>query len=419
MRKLWLSMLILTVLISACSQATPSAPTPVPVEPAPVEQSTSTPEPTRRAALGPVMECEIVAVSPAQGPTEISMFPPVSDEDWVMGSDDPVLTITEYSDFQCPYCALLAADLHDLVAKHPDDIRVVYRHFPLPSHPLALIGAYAADAAGLQGKFWEMHDILFEQQSAYAGMTDAQFREWVSEQAAALELDMDQFTSDMQSEAVTSRVNQAQQHGLNIGIPGTPLVLLNGQYYQGPRDMGSLESIMRMFQLEDRQFTRCPAMEIDPQKEYLATMKTEKGDVVIQLYADQAPMAVNSFVFLAREGWFDDTTFHRVLPGFVAQGGDPSGTGFGGPGYSFNDEITELRFDKPGVLGMANAGPGSNGSQFFITYQPIPDLDGKYTVFGEVIEGMAVLERLSQRDPSQQMNLPPGDRILSVEIVER
>jgi cyclophilin family peptidyl-prolyl cis-trans isomerase/protein-disulfide isomerase len=420
MRKLWLIIILsVAVILSACSQSTPpDSGAPSGQDEPNVSQPTRTPVPARNPAAID-MACEVVGIAPTPGPTEISMFPAVGEDDWVMGNSSANLTITEYSDFQCPYCALLAADLKELYMLHPDDIRVVFRHFPLPSHPLGLMTAYAAEAAGLQGKFWEMHDTLFEGQGNYAGMTEEQFQQWLKEQTDPLGLDQDQFFEDLQSEAVTSKVDQAQQHGLNIGIPGTPLILLNGQYYQGPRDVGSLEAILRMFQLEDRQFTECPGMEIDPQKEYLATMKTEKGDIVIHLFADKTPLAVNSFVFLAREGWFNDSSFHRVLPGFVAQAGDPSGTGFGGPGYTFADEITELRFDKPGMLGMANAGPGSNGSQFFITYQPAPDLDGKYTVFGEVIEGMDVLQKLNQRDPSQQMNLPPGDKILSIEIKEQ
>jgi cyclophilin family peptidyl-prolyl cis-trans isomerase/protein-disulfide isomerase len=424
MRKLWL-IIVLTaaVILSACGQSTqmnyqdttPAAPsrldasTPIP---------TRTPVPTRNPAAVE-MACEVVSVNPTQGPTETSMFPPVDENDWVMGSSSAALTITEYSDFQCPYCAFLAADLRELYEMHPDDIRVVFRHFPLPSHPLGLVTAYAAEAAGLQGKFWEMHDILFEEQGSYAGMTEEQFQEWLIEKTSELGLNQDQFVQDMHSERVTAKVQQAQQHGLNIGIPGTPLVLLNGQYYQGPRDVASLDAILGMFQLEDRQYTHCPEMEVEPQKEYIATIKTEKGNVVIHLFADKAPLAVNSFVFLSRQGWFNDTTFHRVLPGFVAQAGDPSGTGFGGPGYTFVDEITELIFDKPGMLAMANAGPGSNGSQFFITFQPIPDLNGKYTIFGEVIDGIEVLQNLSPRDPSQQMNLPPGDKILTVEIKEQ
>jgi cyclophilin family peptidyl-prolyl cis-trans isomerase len=160
-------------------------------------------------------------------------------------------------------------------------------------------------------------------------------------------------------------------------------------------------------------------MVIDPQKQYTATLKTEKGDIVIQLFPDKAAMAVNSFVFLARQGWFNNVTFHRVIPNFVAQAGDPSGSGFGGPGYSFDNEIFDLKFDKEGLVGMANSGPGTNGSQFFITFAPAPNLDGKYTIFGQVIEGMDVAKKLTPRDTAQTPNLPPGDKILSVEIKEK
>jgi cyclophilin family peptidyl-prolyl cis-trans isomerase len=112
-------------------------------------------------------------------------------------------------------------------------------------------------------------------------------------------------------------------------------------------------------------------------------------------------------------------TFHRVLPEFVAQTGDPSGTGFSGPGYYFDDEITDLKFDKEGVLGMAKSGPNTNGSQFFITFAPAPNLDNKYTVFGQVIEGMENVKKLTPRNPEEGFNLPPGDKILSVEIKEQ
>ncbi|HEX7974682.1 MAG TPA: peptidylprolyl isomerase, partial [Anaerolineales bacterium] len=152
----------------------------------------------------------------------------------------------------------------------------------------------------------------------------------------------------------------------------------------------------------------------------VATLHTEKGDIAMDLYADKAPLAVNSFIFLAKQGWYDGVTFHRVIEGYIAQGGDPSGTGFGTPGYAFDNEISpDLKFDSPGILAMANAGPGSNGSQFFITLAPTPKLDGNYTIFGKVISGMDVVEKLSPRDPSQGLGLPPGDKILSVSIDEK
>ncbi len=411
MQKYWvLIVLIVSIALSACSGSAGNS-----------EQSAaSTPAsiPTVDLSLPP-MECQVVSISPTPGPTEVSMFPPPQPDDWMLGGENAILTITEYSDFQCPYCALLAADLRQLTAKYPDEVRVVFRHFPIPGHPLAKLGAVAAEAAGTQGMFWEMHDLVFAGQQTFASMTEEQFKSWLVDQAAGLGLDEAQFVKALDSQAVIEKVEQAQQHGLTIGIPGTPFVLINGLPYQGPRDLASLESILNLVKMESNQFTYCPPMIIETGKEYTATIKTEKGDILVQLYPDKAPLTVNSFVFLAREGWFNNVTFHRVLPGFVAQTGDPSGTGMGGPGYYFKNEISDLKFDKPGMVGMANSGPDANGSQFFFTFQSLPNLDGSYTIFGEVIDGMDVLESLTSRDPSQTMGLPPGDKILSIEIKEK
>jgi cyclophilin family peptidyl-prolyl cis-trans isomerase len=145
--------------------------------------------------------------------------------------------------------------------------------------------------------------------------------------------------------------------------------------------------------------------------------KTEKGDFEVELYADKAPKTVNNFVFLARDGFYDGVTFHRVIKDFMAQGGDPTGTGTGGPGYKFADEFhPSLKHSKAGILSMANAGPNTNGSQFFITFAPTPWLDGKHTIFGQVVRGMDVLESLSLRDPATART--PGNVIRTVEITE-
>ncbi len=161
-----------------------------------------------------------------------------------------------------------------------------------------------------------------------------------------------------------------------------------------------------------------PPVIIEPGRDYQATIVTEKGDIVLELYAGRVPETVNNFVFLAREGFYDDTTFHRVIPGFMAQAGDPAGTGTGGPGYAFADEFdATLRHDGPGVVSMANAGPHTNGSQFFVTYADAPWLDDKHTVFGRVIEGMDVLESLTSRDPQENPAFA-GDRIRTIIIQE-
>ena len=160
-----------------------------------------------------------------------------------------------------------------------------------------------------------------------------------------------------------------------------------------------------------------PSGALDASKTYTARFKTEKGDIVVQLYADRAQRTVENFVNLARAGFYDGTTFHRVIGGFMAQGGDLTGTGTGGPGYQFDDEFDpSLRHDAAGTVSMANAGPGTNGSQFFLTYGPTPHLDNKHSVFGRVTEGMGVLQSLRERDP--QRDREPGDRIDTIEISE-
>ncbi len=166
-----------------------------------------------------------------------------------------------------------------------------------------------------------------------------------------------------------------------------------------------------------KQYDAAPPMVTDSAKRYSATIATERGDIVVELYADKAPATVNNFVFLARDGYYDGVTFHRVIANFMAQTGDPTGTGRGGPGYKFSDEFEpSLRHDGPGVLSMANAGPDTNGSQFFITHKATPHLDGKHAVFGRVVEGMDVVYSILERDPGSARE--PGLAMTSVTITE-
>jgi cyclophilin family peptidyl-prolyl cis-trans isomerase len=160
-----------------------------------------------------------------------------------------------------------------------------------------------------------------------------------------------------------------------------------------------------------------PPLTIDPDNDYTAIIQTDLGDIQLSLEAEKAPRTVNNFVFLAREGYYDGVIFHRVIEGFMAQSGDPTGTGRGGPGYNFDDEFhPDLRHDGPGVLSMANAGPNTNGSQFFITFTATPWLDGKHSVFGHVIEGTDVLLSIPPRDPNERN--APAITIQNIEIQE-
>jgi len=318
--------------------------------------------------------------------------------------------------------------MEQLLKEFPNDLRFVYRQLPLigtpesPFHDKAALATQASEAAGKQGKFWEMHDLLFTRQSEWSTLSVTDFQQWLIQRAGELDLDVDKFTTDLTSTELVNLAQNAWDNAQKIGLTGTPILLVNGQVWPGNVAMnaGNLASVIQLTILEDHQFTECPPMTTDPTKQYIATLHTDKGDIVIELYADKAPLAVNSFIFLANNRWFDNVTFHRVIPGFVAQAGDPSGTGYGTPGYAFKNEISpDLKYDGPGVVAMANAGADSNGSQFFITYSAQPKLDGKYTIFGHVIQGMDVVTNLTPRDPSKSADLPPGDKILSVTIEER
>lgn len=155
-----------------------------------------------------------------------------------------------------------------------------------------------------------------------------------------------------------------------------------------------------------KQYSGYPDMVIDPQKKYQATIKTEKGDIELDLFAADAPKTVNNFVFLARDNFYDGLTFHRVISNFMSQGGCPRGDGRGGPGYTFEDEtLGNPHRHETGSLSMANAGPNTNGSQFFICHGPQPHLDGKHTVFGKVRSGQDVVTSLSNGDKVHQITI--------------
>ncbi|MBN1991321.1 MAG: peptidylprolyl isomerase [Anaerolineae bacterium] len=216
---------------------------------------------------------------------------------------------------------------------------------------------------------------------------------------------------------------------VGAGLPGTPTFFANQRYiplsdlsqFQIPPFTGlSLFSKINQLKAQDKwQWYRQPEQVIDPEKEYTATIKTEKGDIVVELFADTAPINVNSFVFLANQGWYKGVTFHRVLPGFVAQGGDPTGLGLGFPGYRCSDEVTaERSFDGAGMVALANNGPDTNGSQFFITYDAAPNLNDGFTILGRVIEGQDVAENITPRDPQANPAAPPGDKIIDITVKE-
>lgn len=315
-----------------------------------------------------------------------------------------------------------------LVDAYPDHVQIAYRHFPLNSiHPHAQKSAEASEAAGSQGKFWEYHDALYETQQAWSPLSQDEARDYFIQLAADLELDVDQFTEELDGDVHAAYVTSQEQEAIRLGLPGTPATLVNGQVVAGqqlPRDFAIwqqfIDGEIAVRSMEDRMYDAAPPMTIDTDGSYQAVVQMASGgSFTIELLPQSAPQTVNSFVFLAREGWFDGVTFHRVLPGFVAQTGDPSGTGRGGPGYTIVNEIDpSLSHDEAGIVAMANSGPDTNGSQWYITLGDVSQLDGGYTIFGRVIEGFDVVETITPRDPQRDPSAPPGDVIESITIVE-
>ena len=401
------ALIFLSLLITACTAA-PSSP----VVTAPAVPSLIIPTPPA---------CTTILAEPTPGADTPSLFPAESEEDHVRGAEIPIMTIMEYSDYQDLRSGLFAEVVDRLLEEHPDDVRVVSRIFPLISiNDKAALAAQAAQAAQEQGKFWEMHDLLYGGQENWVKLPVEDFTQWIYAQASALEMNVDQFKVDLNRADIVARIQQAWEDGQKMGLPGTPLVLINGQIYAGPRDYSSLNDILQLILLGKRQFTSCPLVTVQRNKQYIAALLTEKGDILIQLFADKAPITVNSFLFLARQGWYDDITFHRVIPDLFAQTGDPSGTGKGNPGYYIITEFDPtLKFNKPGRVAMVNSGPDTSGSQFFITFAPAAQYDGQYTIFGEVLSGMEVLEALTPRDAQPGTETPPGDKLLSVTIEEK
>ena len=408
--------LSLTLALTACAPSASPAP-------APTAASTPTMALPRKKSTPAPQSCGALSTLPTPDAAVESLFSPVDENDMVLGSEDAATTFIVYLDYQDSASAVFYPVLEELREKYPQELRIVYRDFPMvtnPGHEKAGFAAHAVHAADLQGKFLDIQALLFEQQEIWAPLTEATFINWLAEEARKKGIDSEKLLADMQDEDIVAHIRQAFIDGQEIGIPFTPFLLINGQIHDNLLDFNTLDTIVGLYALEEKQFKNCPPQVIDPSKEYLATLETEKGEIIIRLYSQEAPYTVNNFIFLAEEGWYEGITFHRVLPEYFAETGDPSGTGYGHPGYFFENEISStLFFDRPGVVAMKNVGEGTNGSLFFITYDAIPAYDGKFTVFGQVLSGMEVLETLTPRDPQFGETLPLGDTLIRVTIEER
>jgi len=389
---------------------------PAPATAHPVFMATPTPEST---AMSASMPCTLLhfPVTP-----ETALGAGFEGRGHVSGKVDAPVTIIAFSDYQCLQCAYLAASLKQIRLTHSNNVRLIYLHAPQMERNKDNLAIQVVEAADLQSKFWEMHDLLFEKQVEWSVLAPADFEAWATTQAAGLGINATQFHSDVEGPVVADRLQQALQFTAGVLQPfAPPLLFINNlSPYTSLADFASLDKVVRMYALTARQFSACPPWSIDPLKQYILTLHTDKGDVVLQLLPEKAPQAVNNFVFLARSGWFNDITFYSVLPDGRVMTGDPSETGLGNPGYLFETEIaTGLRFDQPGMLAMDNDGPDTNGSRFFITLGSNAQWNGQYTIFGQVLSGLDILSALTARNPQPGIMLPPGDELISVTIEER
>ena len=322
----------------------------------------------------PALECEI-AEPFLEDLDNKAILGEVTEEDWSIGPEDAVLTLIEYADFQCPYCSQAGLAALSFQATHPEDVRYVYRHFPLSFHEKAPMAAYAADAAGQQGFFFSVESWLYETQSEWSYLdTLDDFDSWLRANILAEipELDYEQWVTDYESEEIRSVVDASFNKVASTGIiNGTPTFFAN--FYPVSLSTETLELYIRLFKLQKNYRTECPVMAVEEGKSYRAILHTSAGDVTIDLFAEEAP--VSNFLLLAKDGWYDGITFHNVIEGFALQTGDPSKSGLGLAGYYLPDEnLNNDEFNLPGAVAMANTGAGKNSSQFFIT----EDLDAYY-----------------------------------------
>ncbi|MCD4752810.1 MAG: peptidylprolyl isomerase [Anaerolineaceae bacterium] len=429
MRKFrFLTMLLLTTLLFAACKPVDTTPEATQVEEAAPTEETSSEEKT--ATSEETEENEEVAETVDTPPAEcralkdpIFPYPYINESDWAIGPEDAAVDIIIYTDLQCPACAYYHPFYTDLYEAHAEDTRLAIRHFPLNYHPHAQMGAQAAETIGILNGVEDMYEFftnVFLAQKDWEELTPEEFLTYVTDLAESdFDIASDTFIETLNSEEVLQNVSDDFDSGIDF-VSGTPMILLNGiplMYMP----VGSFEEAYQFaLALPEKQYDSCPEMTIDPEKEYLATVETTKGSFVMQLFPKSAPLTVNSFVFLANEGYYAGVPFHRVIPGFVAQAGDFTGTGIFGPGYEFDIEIDPtLSHDKAGMVSMANSGSDKNGSQFFITYSPQTALDGGYTIFGEIVEGMNIVESLQAIDPQNNTEAVTLDLILSISIEEK
>jgi cyclophilin family peptidyl-prolyl cis-trans isomerase/protein-disulfide isomerase len=408
----WPWLVCAALFLAACAPQA-ATPTLVPTAWVPIPLNTATTPAVPSAALE-------TAVSGTPLPT-LAPIAPITDADWTRGPADAPITLLLYSDFDCEACVDLALVLNELQALHPDDIRLVLRVFPLLTiREKSALAAQAAASASEQGHFWEMHDLLFSRYDEWSALTLDEFPVWLIRAASAAGVDAAILSNDLETRQFEPFVAEAYNQAVAAGIPGAPYLFFNRDLFMLPQTLENLEANVRLTLLTERQFASPPDFNLDLTTDYYARIRLNIGEVILDLYEDTAPQAVNSFVFLAQNGWYDNTPAFQVVRGQYVEFGDPTGTGFGTPGYSYGLESSPaITFDQPGVVGMAGEDPSTNGSRFFVALTALPMYDGERTILGQVVSGLDLLDALAARDPLADLLVTPQAVIQNVVIEAR
>ncbi len=390
--------LVSLMVLAACTSAedAPETATSVPATAEPTQAADPDAEETPAEVEGPAVQPTAEAVP---GMCEAAPLPelpvsPVTEDDWVKGADveNAEITIFEYSDFECPGCAGMYSVLQEFLDDYPN-IRLVYRHFPLDMHQHATFTAEASEAAGAQGKFWEMHNVLFDTRDEWQPLTEEDILAKLSEYAADLDLDVERFERELENGTYEEKVQAQYDESRELGLPGTPTFIFNNVLF--PSDIGlsyqGLEAFLGIVNNRDELFFDAPPpVTVEEGDAYQATLSTSQGDLVVNLDAEAAPVNVNSFVFLAEESWYDGANFFFVQDDFVAVTGDPTNSTVGYPGYYCTGE-TDGVFESAGLVGMLPNG------QFFVTLGAhAAQLNGQFAKIGEVVEGAEILDDLAR-----------------------
>jgi peptidylprolyl isomerase len=335
-----------------------------------------------------------------------------------LGPDDALITIIAYLDLGCADCTAIIRGLQGLSEAYPDEVRIVWRH--LPGDPNASLAAEALEAAAAQGgndAFWKYLDVLADHQPDWHTTPTDELVPELGTLADLADLDGAALTEALNDRKYKPQIDASLSGAGQIGIPRAPMLFFNDLPVPQPPTAVEDFSLITEVVLIRLKYAAPPPMVIDPAKDYSAWIVTEKGTMALDLFADLAPVTVNNFAYLACVGYYDNLTWHRVVAGQIAQAGDPTGLGVGGPGYTVIDEFagSGLRFDRAGWLSMAHTSqPNSAGGQFFITVSSAEHLNGAFTIFGEVVSGMDVAQSLTPRDPQ---TAPPDQRGDALETI--